>query len=54
MDRLFSGRLQRVEVFLLQFGQFPDVMPLARGEDDDQTGESRERRKPKTKHAREE
>lgn len=54
MDRLFGGRLQRMEMFLLQLGQFPDVMPLARSEDDDQTGEGRERRKPKTKHAREE
>lgn len=51
MGRLFPGRLERMEVFLLQLGHFTEVMPFARSEDQKQTGERRQRRKPKTKHA---
>jgi len=43
-----------VEMFLLQLGHFAQAMALARSENDEQTGERREWRKPKTKHAREE
>jgi hypothetical protein len=48
--RFFLER-ERVEVLSLQFGHFTEVMPFTRGENDEQTGERRERRKPKTKHA---
>jgi hypothetical protein len=41
-------------MFLLQFGHFAQVMALARSENDEQTGERHERKRPKTKHAREE
>jgi hypothetical protein len=43
-----------MEMFPLQLGHFADVMSLAGSENDEQTGECRERRNPKTKHAREE
>ncbi len=54
MTRLFRGGLERMEMFLLQFRQLPDMMTFAGGEDDEQTGQGRERRNPKTKHAPEE
>jgi hypothetical protein len=38
-------------MFPLQLGQFADVMAFAGSENDEETGESRERRDPKTKHA---
>jgi len=41
-------------MFLLQLGHFAQVMALAGSENDEQTGERRERRKPKTQHARQE
>jgi hypothetical protein len=50
----FSDRLQRLVVFSLQLGQLADVMPFAGVENEEETGERRERRKPRTKHAREE
>jgi hypothetical protein len=43
-----------MEMFLLQLGHFTQVVALAGSENDEQTGEHRERRKPKTKHARQE
>jgi hypothetical protein len=43
-----------MEMFPLQLRQFADVMALTGGEDEDETGQSRERRNPKTKHAPEE
>ena len=43
-----------MEMFLLQLGHFADVMAFAGGENEDETGERRERRNPNTKHAREE
>jgi hypothetical protein len=50
----FCACLERMEVFPLQLRQFTNVMPFAGIENDEQTGERRERRNPKTKHAREE
>jgi hypothetical protein len=50
----FIVRLQGVEMLFLQFGQLADVMSFAGGENENETGECRERRKPRTKHAREE
>ncbi len=35
MNRLLRGGLERMEMLLLQVGQFPDVMPFAGGEDDE-------------------
>jgi len=32
---IFAFVLERIEVLALQFGQFPDVMPFARGENED-------------------
>jgi len=43
-----------VKMFLLQLGHFAQVMALAGSENDEQSGERHERRKPNTKHAREE
>ncbi len=51
MGRLILGRLERMEVLPLQLGHFTEVMPFAGSEDQKQTGERRQRRKPKTKHA---
>lgn len=56
MRRRGGGRFfamgERIEVLALQFGQFPDGMPFAGSENNDQAGERRERRKPRTKHER--
>lgn len=35
MNRLVGGFFQRMKMFLLQVGQFPDVVPFAGSEDDD-------------------
>jgi len=32
---IFAFVLERIEVLALQLGQFPDVMPFARGENED-------------------
>jgi len=39
-------------MFLLQLRQLPHVMPFAGGENQDQTGERRERKESETKHDR--
>jgi len=41
-------------MLLLQLGQFPDVMTFAGVKDEQETGQSREGKRPKTKHARKE
>ena len=43
-----------MKMLFLQFRQLSDVMSFAGGENENETGECRERRKPKTKHAPEE
>lgn len=43
-----------MKMLFLQFRQLADVMSFAGGENENETGECRERRKPRTKHAREE
>jgi len=51
----FPGRrLQRVKMFLLQLGQFPDVMAFARGESEQEAGKRSEAKGPETRHAGEE
>lgn len=35
MNRLLRGGLERMEMLLLQVGQFSDVMPFAGSEDDE-------------------
>jgi hypothetical protein len=40
-----------MKVFLLQLRHFAHVMTFAGSEDEDETGEGRERRNRKTKHA---
>jgi hypothetical protein len=52
--RLGRGRLQRMHMFALDFRQFARVMTFAGSEDEKQTGERRERKQPKTRHARQE
>ncbi len=50
----FRRSVQWLEMLFLQFRQLAHVMSFARGENEEETGERRERRKPRTKHAREE
>jgi hypothetical protein len=48
---LVRGCLERAEMLSLQFRQLAEVMAFAGTEDDEQTGERRQRGQPRSKHA---